>query len=164
MERTHQAMVVGRTRPLLETSHRALPRGSLDFDDEVHRPRQSPEVNERVSGKLSTADKVALGAGVAALASGIGAAIYSHWDDIKRFFKWGNLASGAVEDSALLLETKLDHATALCDEHLVDVDALRGAISVADLEAHKLVSVNKQLRSRLDELRAAIPTGDVKVI
>jgi TnpA family transposase len=112
-----------------------------------------------VSVKLSTADKVALGAGVAALAGGIGAAIYGHWDDIKRFFKWGNLASGAVEDSALLLETKLDHATALCEEHLVDIDALRSAISAADAEAHKLVSVNKQLRSRLDALRAAIPTG-----
>jgi len=143
---------------------------SVDSDDEVDRtwqgqsPQQYHDVAERVSGKLSTADKLALGAGVAALASGIGAAIYSHWDDIKRFFKWGNLASGAVEDSALLLETKLDHATALCDEHLVDIDALRGAISAADLEAHKLVSVNKQLRSRLDELRAAIPTGDVKVL
>lgn len=119
--------------------------------------------DEERSDKLTTADKLAIGAGVTALAGGIGAALYTHWDDIKSFFKWGNLASGAMEDSALLLETKLDHATALCDEHLVEIDALRAAISAANVEAHKLVSINKQLRGRLDEVRAVVTsTGPEK--
>jgi hypothetical protein len=133
--------------------------------DEAHK-FQTLSSDKRSAGnndKLSTTDKVAIGAGVAALAGGIGAVVYSHWDDIKRFFKWGQLASGAVEDSAVLLETKLDHALALCKESPVDLDTLRSSIAAANHEARKLVTVNKQLRDRLDELRATVQTGQLDV-
>lgn len=145
--------------PLQSTSERIV------LVDEAHK-FQTLSSDKRSAGnndKLSTTDKVAIGAGVAALAGGIGAVVYSHWDDIKRFFKWGQLASGAVEDSAVLLETKLDHALALCKESPVDLDTLRSSIAAANHEARKLVTVNKQLRDRLDELRATVQTGQLDV-
>jgi hypothetical protein len=95
----------------------------------------------------------ALGAvGGLALAGGI-AMIYTHWEDIKRFFKWGQLANGAAADSVVLLETKLDHAILLC-KNGADAVSLKHAIEAAGEEASKLVAINQQLR---EKLKATLP-------
>jgi len=95
----------------------------------------------------------ALGAvGGLALAGGI-AMIYTHWEDIKRFFKWGQLANGAAADSVVLLETKLDHAILLC-KNGADAVSLKHAIETAGEEASKLVAINQQLR---EKLKATLP-------
>jgi len=90
--------------------------------------------------------------GTLALAGGVGM-IYTHWDDLKRFFKWGQLANGAAADSVVLLETKLDHAILLC-KNGDDVLSLKHAIDAAGDEANKLVAINQQLR---DKLKDAFP-------
>lgn len=90
--------------------------------------------------------KVAAGA---ALAAGVSALIFTNWEKIERYLKWGKLANEAAADSVLLLETKMDRAIALCDAQQVDADALKHAISSAHDEARNLVAINQQLRDRL---------------
>lgn len=93
--------------------------------------------------------------GTLALAGGISAFVYTHWEDIKRFFKWGQLANGAAADSVVLLETKLDHAISLCKAG-ADIRLLKHSIESAGDEAEKLVAINQQLR---DKLKTAFPNG-----
>jgi cell division septum initiation protein DivIVA len=90
--------------------------------------------------------KVAAGA---ALAAGVSALIFTNWEKIERYLKWGKLANEAAADSVLLLETKMDRAIALCDSQQVDADELKRAISAAHDEARNLVAINQQLRDRL---------------
>jgi hypothetical protein len=100
--------------------------------------------NESNSGEFGL--KVAAGA---ALAAGVSALIFTNWEKIERYLKWGKLANEAAADSVLLLETKMDRAIALCDAQQVDADALKHAISSAHDEARNLVAINQQLRDRL---------------
>ena len=94
----------------------------------------------------------ALAAASLATAAGAGALVYHNWEAIKRLFKWGQMANDAAADSAVLLETKLDHAIAISAAPQADLVSLKHAVDLAIEEARNLVAINQQLRDRLKKL------------
>jgi hypothetical protein len=89
-----------------------------------------------------------LAAGVLALGA-LGTAGYIYRDELKRFFKFGQYANEAVDDSANVVIHKLKLALNLCDIKPVNLEEIKSLLKQAKQEAKALANINQRLQEQL---------------